>query len=64
MKYSSLKFLINKMSTEELEQEIIVYIKTYGRTLPMKAFAPKEDKPTSPDNPMMIIVGSDHIGQE
>jgi hypothetical protein len=52
--------MIGRMSPEELDQEIIVYIKTYGRELPILAFAPKEDLPTSSDNPMVLIAGTEH----
>ena len=60
VKFSSLLFLLNKMTPEDLEQEAHVYIRTYGRTLPLVAFAPEADAPTSPDNPMRLIVGTEH----
>lgn len=60
MKYSSLKYLLSQMPEEALEQEATIFIKTYNRELPLVAFAPRVDEPTSQDNPMVLIAGVEH----
>ncbi len=61
VKYSSLKYLLSKMSDEDLEQEATVLIRTYERELPLIAFAPRVDQPPSAENPMVLIAGTEHV---